>query len=61
MAFSLIMADEMGAVQDHENDELALMERVLSSLAADHARSPEKDAIDFPEPIDSAVTRRPLI
>jgi hypothetical protein len=54
-----MVADEMGAVQDHENSELASMERVLSSCAADHARSPENDAIDFPEPIDSAVTRRP--
>jgi hypothetical protein len=61
MAFSLMVADEVGAVQDRKNSELALMERVLSSLAADHARSPEKDAIDFPEPIDSAVARRPLI
>ena len=37
----------MGAVQDHEQGELASMERAPSSLVADHARSPEKDAINF--------------
>jgi hypothetical protein len=47
MAFSLIVADETGAVQDHEKTELASMEHAPSSLAADQARSPEKDAIDF--------------
>jgi hypothetical protein len=47
MAFSLIVADGMSAVQDHEKSELASMKRAPSLLVADHTRSPEKDAIDF--------------
>jgi hypothetical protein len=45
MAFSLIVVDEMGA--DHEKSELPSMERVLSSLVADHTQSAQNDVIDF--------------
>jgi hypothetical protein len=42
------MVDEMGAVQrTTKKSELPSMERLPSSLVADHARSPENDPIDF--------------
>jgi hypothetical protein len=47
MAFSLIAADKMCLVQDHEKGGLGPMERAPSPFVAHHVRSPEKDAIDF--------------
>jgi hypothetical protein len=55
MAFSLIAADEMCPVRDHEKGELALMECAPPSRVADHVRSPRKRHHRFLEPIDSVV------
>jgi hypothetical protein len=46
-AFSLIVAGEMGAVQDPEKAEPTSMDRSPSPLVADHARRLRKDVIDF--------------
>jgi hypothetical protein len=46
MAFSLMVADKMGAVEDDEKGESVSMECTPSPVA-DHVRSPEKDASDF--------------
>ena len=45
MAFSLILADEIGAVQDHEKSELASMERAIEARGL--LAAPRKVAIDF--------------
>jgi hypothetical protein len=47
MAFSLIAADEVCSVRDHEKRDSVLMECAAPSLVADHVRSPKKDAPDF--------------
>jgi hypothetical protein len=58
MAFSLIVADEMGAVQAHEKSQLASMERRHRRSWPITLAAPEKDAI-FLGPNDSGVTRHP--
>jgi hypothetical protein len=60
MAFSLMVANEMGAVQDHEKGELALMGCALPSLVADHVRSRRKRRHRFLEPIGSVALYEPI-